>query len=102
MIVTKEYVNRYTRKLYKFLNAGHKINFTKQTTTRGYIYVDVPVTEVHLDPRDRVISTLVHETLHYFYPKASETWILEMERKIVRQLTDRQVKNIIRCLAKSL
>lgn len=102
MTVTKHYVDRYVHRLYKFLAEGHKISFRKMRYTRGHIYTYTFPTEIWLDPRDQVISTLVHETLHYFYPEASETWILEMERKILTKLTARQVRNIICRLADNI
>lgn len=102
MTLTKTDITRYTRKLYRFLEQGHKVTFRKMRNDRGSILIRIHPTEIHLDPRDEVISTLVHETLHYFYPEATEEWILEMERKIVHKLTDRQIRNIIRRLSNSL
>jgi hypothetical protein len=102
MTVTKPQVNRYITKLYRFLEQGHRITFRKMRKDRGSILVEIYPTEIHLDPRDEVISTLVHETLHYFYPEASEEWILSMEDGIVKKLTHRQVRNIIRCMGNNI
>jgi hypothetical protein len=94
--VTTADVGKFTRKLYKFLDQGHKFTFRRMPRRRGYVLTNTFPTEVHLDHRDSVISTLVHEALHYFYPTASETWVLRMESKIINKLTDRQVRNILR------
>ncbi len=102
MTVTKAQVNRYTSKLYRFLNDGHKIEFKKMRYDRGSIMVDTHPTTLQLDPRDQLVPTLIHETLHYFYPTASEEWVLKMEDKIFRQLTERQIRNILRCLSNNI
>jgi hypothetical protein len=112
MTVTKDQVNRYTRKLYrfldKFLEEGHQIKFKKMRTNVGELRTG-PYLELHegpaiitLDHRMDVISTLVHETLHRFYPFANEEWILDMEKKIMNKLTERQVKNIIKKLGQAI
>jgi hypothetical protein len=102
MTVTKNHVGRFTRKLYRFLDEGHDFKFRKMPHRRGQIYIDYKPTEIHLDHRDPILPTLIHEALHYFYPQASETWVLTMERKIVNQLSDRQVRNILRRWAQNI
>jgi helix-turn-helix protein len=99
---TKDEVNRFTRKLYRFLDDGHTVEFRHMRTLRGEIVMDVYPTKVSLDPRDNIISTLIHEALHYFYPQASETWVLRMESKIIHSLSERQIRNIIRRLAQNI
>jgi hypothetical protein len=99
---TKDAVNRFTRKLYRFLDDGHKVEFRRMRTTRGLIFTHEYPTRVSLDPRDNIISTLIHEALHYFYPEASETWVLRMESKIIHSLSERQIRNIIRRLAQNI
>ena len=102
MTVTQDHVRRFTRKLYRFLDEGHDFKFRKMSRLRGHIYTQNFPTEVHLDHRDSILSTLIHEALHYFYPEASETWVLTMERKIVNRLSDRQVRNILRRWAQNI
>lgn len=99
---TKDEVNRFTRKLYRFLDAGHKVEFRRMRNTRGLIFIHDFPTKVSLDPRDKIIPTLIHEALHYFYPQASETWVLRMESKIICSLSERQIRNIIRRLAQNI
>lgn len=100
--ITAVPVNQFTKKLYKFLNDGHTFKFRKMGHLRGHIYTHTFPTEIHLDHRSTLISTLIHEALHYFYPEASETWILKMERKLINEITDRQVRNIIRRWAQNI
>lgn len=99
---TKDEVNRFTRKLYRFLDDSHKVEFRRMRDLRGWILTDTYPTHVRLDHTDKLIPTLIHEALHYFYPEASETWVLKMEAKIVRSLSERQVRNIIRRLAQNI
>lgn len=96
MTVTKNHVKKFTGKLYKFLNEGHNFKFQKMKDMRGHIVTYRNPTTVYIDPRDQIISTLIHETLHYFHPEESEQWILEMEFKIVNKLSERQIRNIIK------
>lgn len=96
---TKNEVNKFTRKLYRFLGNGHKVHIKLMTDNRGEILYELNPTHIHLDPRDELVPTLIHEALHYFHPEASEEWVLRMEKKIVSKLSERQMRNIIRRLA---
>lgn len=102
MPVAKHDIHKFTRKLYRFLDEGHYFKFRKMPHNRGEIYPHHEPIEIHLDHRDRILPTLIHEALHYFYPEASETWVLKTERKIINQLSDRQVRNIIRRFAQNI
>lgn len=102
MTVSKEYVSNYTRKLYKFLQNGHYIQFSKRKSYRGWITTNTFPTHLIIDHTDKLLPTLIHESLHYFYPDKSEEWVLAMETKIMNKLTERQVKNIIRKLAQNI
>jgi len=105
MSLSREEVQRYTKKLYRFLREGHAITFRKlHPSYRGFIhfYEGTPLAEVEVDHRERMFSTLLHEFLHYAHPDWSETRVLEMERKLVNALSQTQVKNIIKRLAEAL
>lgn len=99
---TKTEVNRFTHKLYRFLDDDHTVKFRRMRNLRGWILTEQYPTHLSLDPRDEIIPTLIHEALHYFYPNASESWVLRMEAKIIRSLSERQLRNIIRRLAKNI
>lgn len=99
---TKTDINKFTRKLYRFLDDDHTIQFQRMRINRGWIFTNKYPTHIQLDPSDKIIPTLIHETLHYFYPKASESWVLRMEVKILNKLSERQIRNIIRRLAKNI
>lgn len=105
MSLTRPEVQAYTKKLYRFLREGHSIKFRKLPSTYVgviYRYENTKISEVEVDHRDKMFSTLLHEFLHYVHPKWSETKILEMERKLVNALSPTQVKNIIKRLAEAL
>lgn len=108
MTVTTYQLSLYTRKLYRFLDEGHRIEFKKmrnyvgELKTGPYLDLNQGPALITLDHRADVISTLIHETLHRFYPAESEEWILRMEKKIMNKLTSRQVKNIIRRLGQNI
>lgn len=96
--------HKYTRKLYRFLKEGHRIKFDPNPYYAGRIHYpkDDNMAEVILNPKTEVVSTLIHEALHHFYPDWSETQVLRMERSIVHSLSERQIRNIIKRLAESL
>ena len=103
MTLTRKEVSRFTSKLYRFLEDDHKIEFKKMRKFDGSItFYDNTPAHVLLDPRKELIPTLIHESLHYFYPEASEAWVLTMESKIVSKLSPRQVRNIIKCLGRNI
>ena len=55
--------------------------------------------QITLDYRKEIIPSLIHEALHHWYPKWSESKIVKHERLIVNKLTEKQVKNIIKAMA---
>lgn len=99
---TRGDINRFTSKLYKFLDDSHTVQFRRMKTNRGLITTIKYPTQLQLDYTDNIIPTLIHEVLHYLYPDASEEWILKMETRITNKLSERQVRNIIRRLAQNI
>lgn len=68
----------------------------------GMIWPEEYPTQVFLNPRGEMFSTLIHEALHYMHPEWSETTVGREEIRIVNMLTDRQVRNIIKKFAEAL
>lgn len=110
MELSKKQVVKYTRKLYRFLEQNHDIRFKKLRLYQGTITLPTDqtnhevdgtlfITKIELDPRDTVISTLIHEFIHYVHPDWTEEKVLLMEKTLMNKLTDRQIKNIIKKLA---
>ena len=48
-----------------------------------------------IDPRSPIGPTVIHETLHYLYPKWPEKKTVKYEYKIVNSLTVKQHKNLL-------
>jgi hypothetical protein len=102
MALTRSEVHNYTRKLYRFLRQGYKISFKHLRSYRGYIdkYPDFVV--VTFDPRDDLLTTVIHEFLHHEHWDWSEAQVLRMERELMNSLTDRQVRNMIKRFAEAI
>lgn len=97
----KKEICQYVRKIHRFLNNSTKntVIFKKHRGYRGMIHFEESERLITLDPRDKVISTLVHEILHDMHPNWSETDILEMERKLINSMSNTQIKNILKKLS---
>jgi hypothetical protein len=55
--------------------------------------------EMEIDYRYEILSTIVHEFLHKWYPYQNEKWILSEEARIMNAITVRQFRNYVRVLA---
>ena len=72
---------------------------------RGFIHYDdkLPVpARIHIDHTDAVLSTLIHEIIHYEHKDWTEEQVLELESTIINALSDRQIKNLIKRFAEVL
>jgi hypothetical protein len=108
----KEYCSiTYKRKIHKFLNEGHKIQLKKMKKLRGeirfYLLEDNSIdrgskAHIILDHRQPLLSTFVHEFLHWEHPDWSEEKVLQVEAKLMNTLTERQFTNIMKKLAQNL
>jgi hypothetical protein len=105
MCLSRDDVRYYLRALYRFLKEGHRIEFKKHRGYYGMIFHD-PEREgyalVTLDHRDRCISTLIHEFLHHHHEDWSESKVIDMERRLINALSDRQVRNLIKRFAEAI
>jgi hypothetical protein len=106
MALSQDTLNSYVRGLYRFLEAGHTIELKKLRSLRGYIdncdreagyYVTVA-----LDHRDRILSTLIHEYVHFRFPELCETEVLKLETQIMNSLSARRAKNLLKRLVAQL
>jgi len=101
MTLTKKELYAFTRKFYKALQYGHRVEFKKMRLTRGWINMHDDKDDAHiaLDHRDALVPTLIHEFIHYLNPDMCESKVLEMEKAIIQRLTDRQIRNILKRFA---
>ena len=56
-------------------------------------------TEIAIDYRHDLLSTLLHEALHYFHPECTEREVLSEEKWLVNNLSSKQIKNILKRFA---
>lgn len=68
--------------------------------------MDPETKNIWLDPEDRILPSIIHECLHILFPnlppESEEKWILKLERKICRRITDVQMKNLLFIVAERL
>lgn len=89
---------RFTRELYKLFREKPGIFHVKKLkSARGYCHTTIE--RIELDYRDEIISTLLHEALHFLYPDMSEDQVLRNEKDLINNLSPRQVRNIIKRFA---
>lgn len=100
----KKVADKYVRKLYKFLKGNHTFKFSKMKKIRGFVTFtnETDPAHVQLDHTDKVLSTLIHEMIHYEHQDWSEEQVLDLESKIINKLSDRQIKNLIKRFAEAL
>jgi len=92
---TKIDKDQFVRKLYKLFREKPNIFHVKKLkAARGYCHLETE--RIELDYRDEIISTLLHEALHFIYPELSEELVLKNEHDLINSLSPRQVRNIIK------
>ena len=107
MVVDTQFLKTFIYFLYRFLEEGHTLKITKMRMFAGKIdfWLDKeahkPVT-VTIDHRQDLLSTLIHEFLHYRYPEWAEDKVGEVEKMIVNKLSQRRVKNILKKFSEAL
>jgi calcineurin-like phosphoesterase family protein len=92
----KEKIYCILKRLYADIKHGdNNVYLKKIHGCQGYW--DESKDEICIDYRKEIIPTLIHEFLHKWNPKKSETWVLAEEKRIVNVLTQKQIKNILKC-----
>jgi hypothetical protein len=104
MALSRAEVHAFTRKLYAFLRDEHTVRLTKHHLFHAQIsYPDNEYEAyVTVDYRKDILSSLIHEVLHFYYPQWSEKKVLRMESQMVNAITERQAKNILKALANAV
>ena len=94
----------YTRSFYRFLDLDCTFTFKRMKKYAGTIdgWDRKSKVIITLDPKKNVISTMMHEFLHYRHPNMCESNIAKLEKKLMNSLSDRQVKNILKRVANYL
>jgi hypothetical protein len=107
MLVDTQFLKTFIFRLYRFLEEGHTLKITKLRMFSGKIdfWLDKKAHKpalVTIDHRTDILSTLIHEFLHYQYPELSEDKVIETEHLIVNKLSQTRVKNILKKFSEAL
>jgi hypothetical protein len=107
MMVNNAFLKKFLFQLYRFLEDGHTLKVTKLRMFAGKIDFwldkkDNRPAVITIDHRTDLLSTLIHEFLHYQYPEWAEEKISETETHIVNKLSQRRVKNILKKFSDAL
>lgn len=99
--LSKPEVVKYARKIYDEIDSGtHKFHLKKLKEDRGYY--DCFTQDITLDYRNQIIPTIIHELLHHIHPEWSEPQVLQMESYLINNLTENQIKTIIKKFAENI
>jgi len=98
MSYSKKETYKVTKKLYHLLrNHSDQIHFQKLYQNVHGSYSN-ETHDITVDYRRDIISTLIHEALHHWYPEWSETKVRQHESSIINALSAKQIKNILRVI----
>ena len=99
---------KHKAKQYNLYGVSHKVYKTIREDPQAIIIRKIrrPVVGVcdyendtiSIDYRGEILSTLIHECLHKWYPDKSEGWVISQEKKIMNNITQKQAKNLLRAL----
>ena len=84
----------FLTRMYRLFRTAPEIFILKKLRYEGDYNPDTDV--IRIDYRKEFVSTLVHEVLHYLYPKWTEWEVIHEERRIMNSLTLIQVKHILK------
>ena len=104
MPFSRSETHRYTRSFYRFLERGCIFTFKRMKYNAGEIegWDRTGRVIITLNPKCDVVSTMMHEFLHYRHPAFCESKIARLEKKLMNSLSDRQIKNILKRVANYL
>lgn len=104
MPFTRSQTYNYTRSFYRFLERGCTFTFKRMKAVAGEIegWDGEGKVIITLNPKCDVLSTMMHEFLHYRHPNLCESGVRKAEKRLMNSLSDRQVKNILKKVANYL
>jgi len=104
MPLSRSETQLYTRSFYRFLERGCTFEFKRMKAVAGEIegWDRNGRVIITLNPKCDVVSTMMHEFLHYRHPSFCESKIRKLELKLMNSLSDRQIKNILKRVANYL
>ncbi len=97
--LSKQEIYTITKRLYYLLrHHSDTIEFKKLYHGLRGLY-DPETKEIIIDYRHSILPTLIHESLHRWHDDWPETRVYKEESRIMKVLTPRQIRNIIKILA---
>ena len=95
-------VAAFVRKIYRLMDTRPEIFKVKDlgNGTAGHCMDDGSEIAVHY--KHDLLSTLIHEVVHYYYPGWSERKVLRTEKYIINNITARQATNILKRFTQTL
>lgn len=96
--LNKRQINYYLRRVYALLRSD-RINIIIKRMKKNRGLTDL--SNVWLDPDDRILPTIIHECLHIIYPRKTERDILNLEKKIAKRISEQQLKKLLLLLAEA-
>lgn len=99
--MTKQELYRFTQKVYARLrDPEFDIKLFRSKDTLGLCHFDKKCIEIN--PKSDMLSTLLHEMLHSINPEWSEEKVLQQEAIIMKQLSHRQMANLMLAFGEAL
>ncbi len=100
-------IKNFLRRMYRFWeNNPEKVKFKNMRDTHGLCWFIVENDEEHgemvytdvieLSPKGELIPTIIHEHIHHFYPFLSETNVIKVEKYVMKHMSARQIKSIMK------
>lgn len=96
---SKNDIYHITSRIYSMIQNNEKIILKKLHNTSLNGYYDEGTDEIVLDYRKELLPTFIHEVLHKWHKNWTEKMVRSAERKIINNLTQKQIKHIITALA---
>jgi len=98
--MAKQQADAILHKIYRILKGENFVlRFKRGLSCYGMLIEDWE--QMIIDPfSGEFIETCIHECLHMVYPEADETLIIKLEKYLIKHLTDRQVANFLKRIAK--
>lgn len=95
-------IDNVVRMTYRLLNTHPEMFSVERLhiNTAGLYHPDTK--QIRINYRHDILSVLIHEVMHHYYPEWSEQRILSAEKFIMNHLSQRRAINLLKRLASIL
>lgn len=98
-MIYRDNIDSFIRKIYRLLDTKPEIFSIKDLGDKTAGECDE---EIRIHFKHDVISTLVHEVIHYLHPDWSERAVLSAEKYIMNNISPKRATNILKKFTKTL